>query len=216
MANDKRITFGSLDRLSNSPREVIDEILSRMPIRDAVKTSLLSKCWRYRWMSMPDLVFNSCSVLLCVEQEPITANLVNFVNKVLLLHKGIVSKFELDNFLEFGCSDVDHWVLVLSRKMAVWDRESALLYEENFWEARLLEEDAVFDHLKTVSLSQFKGEKNDMGFAQFILLNARGVNTFYIDWEENVVMDVKMPVLETLMRFQRTSPISKVIFKNKA
>ncbi|PIA52460.1 hypothetical protein AQUCO_01000380v1 [Aquilegia coerulea] len=96
----------NLDRLSNSPKEVIDAILARMPVRDAVKTSFLSKGWRYRWMSMPVLV---------IKRERGSGYPIAFVNKLLLLHEGIVSKFELDDFLKTS-SDVNHWILVLSRK----------------------------------------------------------------------------------------------------
>ncbi|KAF5185275.1 F-box/FBD/LRR-repeat protein [Thalictrum thalictroides] len=106
----------SLDRISNLPKEIIDEILKRMPIRDAVKTSMLSTCWRYKWMSiMSDLVFDTHSILPSVEQ----ANLVNFVYNVLLRHDGtIVTKFVINKFLECGCSDdVNRWIVVLSRKM---------------------------------------------------------------------------------------------------
>ncbi|KAF5180687.1 hypothetical protein FRX31_029727 [Thalictrum thalictroides] len=46
-------TLDCLDRLSNLPQEVIDEILTRMPIRDAVKTNFYEEvggrdgclCW---------------------------------------------------------------------------------------------------------------------------------------------------------------------------
>ncbi|PWA42570.1 FBD-like protein [Artemisia annua] len=38
-----------VDRLSNMPNEVLSEILSLMPTKLAVRTSILSKRWRYNW-----------------------------------------------------------------------------------------------------------------------------------------------------------------------
>ncbi|PIA43342.1 hypothetical protein AQUCO_01900010v1 [Aquilegia coerulea] len=41
------------------------------------------------------------------------SDLVKSVNDVLLLHKGMISKFEMNNFLSYGCSD--RWILVVSK-----------------------------------------------------------------------------------------------------
>ncbi|KAK1425567.1 hypothetical protein QVD17_20921 [Tagetes erecta] len=47
----------SLDRISTLPDNIIETILTLMPIRDALRTSVLSKKWRCSWQSMPKLVF---------------------------------------------------------------------------------------------------------------------------------------------------------------
>ncbi|KAK2637104.1 hypothetical protein Ddye_031896 [Dipteronia dyeriana] len=39
----------TIDRLSNLPDAIIHEILSLLPIREAVKTCVLSKTWKYHW-----------------------------------------------------------------------------------------------------------------------------------------------------------------------
>ncbi|XP_047251577.1 F-box/FBD/LRR-repeat protein At1g13570-like [Capsicum annuum] len=44
-----------LDVLSNLPENVIDNILLCLPLRDAVRTSILSKKWRYNWCRLPQL-----------------------------------------------------------------------------------------------------------------------------------------------------------------
>ncbi|PIA52467.1 hypothetical protein AQUCO_01000384v1 [Aquilegia coerulea] len=115
--NQKKIAHGSLDRLSNLPKEVIDEILVRIPISDVAKTSMLSRSWRYKWMSMSKLVFNSDSFQSSNKRARTEADRINYVTNILLLHNGMVSKFEVKDFLESGCVDVDRWILVLSRKM---------------------------------------------------------------------------------------------------
>lgn len=40
------------DYISNLPEDVLSEILSRLPAKDAVRTSTLSKAWEYKWTSM--------------------------------------------------------------------------------------------------------------------------------------------------------------------
>ncbi|KAF5184293.1 F-box/FBD/LRR-repeat protein [Thalictrum thalictroides] len=356
------------DELGNLPKEVIEKILMLLPIRDAMKTCVLSSSWKNRWASMPELVFDTRSIPSSIKGEHGRTNyLAKFVDKSLMLHDGIISKFKLDNFLEHGCSDVDQWILCLSRKKtlkhlallfknttntyqipsclfscqtlrklelkscklsllpsqyqgfdniiflklynvtitndtfellvnkipllrtlrvwhcnslarcninapnlqsvsiagsfesinfqnaakvtsasfriklpglsealrgldrleavcichpfleALWNRQSAVLHEKNFWEARLLrkEEDDVFNNLKTVTLSGFKGVKNDIGFSQFILLNALRLKTFCIFPEQTAFMKKKPHVVEKMMQFQRASTIAKVVFKNK-
>ncbi|CAL5079597.1 unnamed protein product [Urochloa decumbens] len=41
--------------LSALPKEIQDDVLARLPARDAVRTSLLSPAWRHRWESVPNL-----------------------------------------------------------------------------------------------------------------------------------------------------------------
>ncbi|KAF5757153.1 putative F-box domain, leucine-rich repeat domain superfamily, F-box-like domain superfamily [Helianthus annuus] len=46
------------DRLSMFPEEITLHILSLMPTKYAVRTSILSKRWRYRWMFVTNLDFD--------------------------------------------------------------------------------------------------------------------------------------------------------------
>ncbi|XP_071695467.1 F-box/FBD/LRR-repeat protein At1g13570-like [Rutidosis leptorrhynchoides] len=46
------------DRISSLPDNIIETILSLVPIRDAIRTSILSKKWRYNWNEILKLVFN--------------------------------------------------------------------------------------------------------------------------------------------------------------
>ncbi|KAF5206804.1 F-box/FBD/LRR-repeat protein [Thalictrum thalictroides] len=113
----KRGNMENLDMISNLPQEVTDEILKRLPIRDVVKTSVLSTKWRYRWNSITELVFDHGSI----EEVQYKEDLVKVVNNVLLLHNNaVISKFVLNEFLEKGCSDVDPWIVVLSRSKMLY------------------------------------------------------------------------------------------------
>ncbi|KAF8407742.1 hypothetical protein HHK36_006877 [Tetracentron sinense] len=99
------------DIISNLPKHVIETILVHLPIRDAVRTSVLSHKWRYKWDTIPELVFDDNSI----EDGTIRIDkLVNFIDRVLLLHRGPVHKFHL--FTSFlNDSLIDSWILFLSR-----------------------------------------------------------------------------------------------------
>ncbi|GAB4840207.1 hypothetical protein Ancab_020972 [Ancistrocladus abbreviatus] len=56
------------DLLSDLPLSIVESILQLLPIRDAVKTSILSRRWRYRWASVPQLVFDDKCVNSSVDK----------------------------------------------------------------------------------------------------------------------------------------------------
>ncbi|KAI3764209.1 hypothetical protein L2E82_14213 [Cichorium intybus] len=49
---------GNVDRLSSLPEELLSHILSLMPTKFAVRTSTLSKRWRYHWTFVTNLDFD--------------------------------------------------------------------------------------------------------------------------------------------------------------
>ena len=58
MSQKKKISHGiDSDIISNLPRKITDEILVRLPIREAVRTCVLSTKWRNKWTTIPELVF---------------------------------------------------------------------------------------------------------------------------------------------------------------
>lgn len=79
-----------LDIISILPVNIIESILSLMPIRDALRTSVLSKKWRYCWRSMPKIKFTDTTVDLHSSNSGGTQlekyKLVNAIFHVLLLH----------------------------------------------------------------------------------------------------------------------------------
>ncbi|KAG5542241.1 hypothetical protein RHGRI_021943 [Rhododendron griersonianum] len=105
-----------VDRISNLPGHIMDKILSQLSLRDAVRTSVLCSKWRYRWNTIPDLVFDNQSVLVSSqEQISIKTKIVNVVDQVLLLHAGPIHKFKLSHRDLQGVNDIDRWILYLSR-----------------------------------------------------------------------------------------------------
>lgn len=105
-----------LDEISNLPGHVVDQILSQLSIREVVRTSVLSSKWRYKWATLPNLVFdNECYSFSSLDQTVVKSKLVNIVDHVLLLHNGPIYKFKLSHRDLQGISDIDRWILHLSR-----------------------------------------------------------------------------------------------------
>ncbi|CAA2953082.1 F-box FBD LRR-repeat At1g13570-like isoform X1 [Olea europaea subsp. europaea] len=105
-----------VDKISNLPEHIIDNILSSLPLRDAVRTSILSSKWRFKWVTLPHLVFENQSVLISAQDQTIIKNkLVSVIDHVLLLHTGPIYRFKLSHRDLQGVSDVDRWILFLSR-----------------------------------------------------------------------------------------------------
>ncbi|CAM8938305.1 unnamed protein product [Rhodiola kirilowii] len=116
-----KIPFGKgmeQDFISELPGHIMDTILSKLPIREAVRTSILSRKWRYKWATFPELVFdNHCTLVSSQDQTVIKSKLVNIIDRVLLLHIGPIHRFKLSRRDLLAVSDIDRWILYLSRIM---------------------------------------------------------------------------------------------------
>ncbi|KAL6888960.1 hypothetical protein ACP4OV_009986 [Aristida adscensionis] len=91
------------DHLTTLRRDMVQEIFRRLPIKDVVRTSVLAKAWRSRWVSCPNLE------LSFYNDDPPAA-----VDSVLgsYVHRP-VSKFELHVGREF-MGKVDGWLCNLA------------------------------------------------------------------------------------------------------
>ncbi|KAK1412158.1 hypothetical protein QVD17_33171 [Tagetes erecta] len=58
----KTMSSKYIDRLSGLPKHIRSHILSLMPTRNAIKTSVLSQTWRYTWMLVTNLNFDDYSI----------------------------------------------------------------------------------------------------------------------------------------------------------
>ncbi|KAJ9163437.1 hypothetical protein P3X46_023105 [Hevea brasiliensis] len=103
------------DLFSDLPQFIIESILTRLRIRDAVRTSILSTEWSYRWASLTHLVFDDKCVALYNDKGLLEINLIKFITGVLFLHQGPINKFQLSASYLQCCPDIDQWILFLSR-----------------------------------------------------------------------------------------------------
>ncbi|KAK3416695.1 hypothetical protein EUGRSUZ_H02468 [Eucalyptus grandis] len=101
------------DRISELPKHIAEEILSRLPIKQAGRTSVLSRKWRHKWRSIPRLVFDDQCTRKNVYGQPLQ-NLAKIIDRVLLLHTGPIQTFVLSDKGLSATRDIDHWILRLS------------------------------------------------------------------------------------------------------
>ncbi|XP_076891916.1 F-box/FBD/LRR-repeat protein At1g13570-like [Bidens hawaiensis] len=104
------------DYISDLPQSIIETILTKLPLRDAVRTCILSNKWRYKWATLTHLEFNDNCVSCTHDRALAEVNLVNFVTRALFLHDGPIFRFTLSTLYLQNSPDVDQWLLFLSRK----------------------------------------------------------------------------------------------------
>jgi len=98
------------DALLSLPQEVLDEILARLDLRDAVRTSALCRALRRRWETLP-------SIDICI---PSVKQALWTVDCVLPRCSGRVRRFHV-SLDELSARRLDEWLLVLSRRGGVED-----------------------------------------------------------------------------------------------
>ncbi|XP_074305351.1 F-box protein At4g22280-like [Silene latifolia] len=103
-----------LDKISNLPDELLGHILSFLPTRFAVSTSILSTRWRYLFTLTTCLSFEDCGI----EEEynrtdftEVAPRFKEFVDKFLELHQvSPIKKFSLLCRSTYKNSDLNQWV----------------------------------------------------------------------------------------------------------
>ncbi|KAJ0436004.1 putative F-box domain, FBD domain, F-box-like domain superfamily protein [Helianthus annuus] len=101
---------------SSLPPNIIQTILTLMPMRDAFRTSILSHNWRNQCLNIPKLTFDDA-----VFQGPSCKNgsmrwkLLYIVYPILLLHQGPILEFSLCISQLISCCEIDQIILHLSR-----------------------------------------------------------------------------------------------------
>ncbi|KAJ8423565.1 hypothetical protein Cgig2_018401 [Carnegiea gigantea] len=77
------------DRISDLPSNVISNILERLPLCEAVRTSALSKQWRMHWVSMSELIFDHKFFGDAYRWRPQDMSSIEMlIGKILLHHHG--------------------------------------------------------------------------------------------------------------------------------
>ncbi|KAG7538154.1 FBD domain [Arabidopsis suecica] len=89
-----------MDRISLLPNDFILQILSLLPTKDVMKTSVLSMRWRYLWKLVPKLDY------IDVDENADDGTFVRFVDRSLLLNTAPVLE-SLQFKLRRKCSQVD-------------------------------------------------------------------------------------------------------------
>ncbi|KAJ0810202.1 putative F-box domain, FBD domain, leucine-rich repeat domain superfamily [Helianthus annuus] len=107
------------DIITNFPEDLINPILERLPIKDAVRTSVLSKNWRYRWTTMKSLAFDNHFSQQFLNIGAFSCyGFVRVISQIMIKHQGPILKFVLHIPKEIvldSFQQVDLWMLILSR-----------------------------------------------------------------------------------------------------
>ncbi|KAL4586527.1 hypothetical protein LXL04_011163 [Taraxacum kok-saghyz] len=105
----------SLDRISALPQDTIEKILTLMPLKDALRTSILSKKWRYSWTTIPKLVFDDNMIVSSRNIQVDKYKFVSTIFHVFLQHKAPILEFSLTITDDAFSSEIDQIILHLSR-----------------------------------------------------------------------------------------------------
>ncbi|XXG79031.1 hypothetical protein AAC387_Pa09g0187 [Persea americana] len=116
---------GGVDFISNLPEDITSSILALVPLRDAVRTSILSKEWRYKWVSISDVVFNrdrlmkkspsSYSYSYSSDDDDDESACAHVVDQVVSQLTGPISKFSCVFFSYLSSHHFDRWIGFLSK-----------------------------------------------------------------------------------------------------
>lgn len=104
-----------LDVLSNLPENVIDVILMCLPFRDAVRTSILSNIWRYKWCRLPELTLDDTFWKTKNNLIFHTTAITKIIYHILIFHEGPITKFTLCVPKSRSCPMIDDLIYFLAK-----------------------------------------------------------------------------------------------------
>ncbi|KAL3501594.1 hypothetical protein ACH5RR_036043 [Cinchona calisaya] len=104
------------DRISELPSSIIDTILMCLPTRDAARTSILSRKWRYNWSRIPQLVIDDELWNATMKKYvPPREKFLEILYQILSLHQGPIFKFILSVTGLRASPHIDNLIVLLSR-----------------------------------------------------------------------------------------------------
>ncbi|THG03337.1 F-box/FBD/LRR-repeat protein At5g53840-like [Camellia sinensis] len=117
----------SENQITELPNDLIAPILSWLTVKEALRTSIVAKQWRYLWTSVSALNFDANETLDTIVANPELRDVerskyINFVNHVVKHHRGLTIDefricFDLD---ETSNDDIEGWVQFAMRKEVQW------------------------------------------------------------------------------------------------
>jgi hypothetical protein len=104
------------DTISNLPDFIIGHILSFLPIKDAVRTSVLSQRWIYTWTFVSELSFIDKKSIYCLSEIE-KSRFMNFVCRVLLhLNTASIKTFSLSLSEKYDPYIINQWISSVSNR----------------------------------------------------------------------------------------------------
>lgn len=107
----------NLDRISNLPWDVLDSILVHMPLKEAVRTSVLSSKWRYKWTGLSQYVIDDkCFTNTVLDKVARWKEIMKIIHQVQLNHGGPIEKFTLAAYCHPDHADLYQWIRFLANR----------------------------------------------------------------------------------------------------
>lgn len=100
-----------VDLVSSLPSGILDKILGHLPLRETVRTSLLSREWRYKWRNCSELVFDIRFDQMFLKSQKFNP----IVYQVLRHHRGPLLKFTVQVPHLSSCPEIDEWLHLLPK-----------------------------------------------------------------------------------------------------
>ncbi|XP_020210138.1 F-box/LRR-repeat protein At3g59190 isoform X2 [Cajanus cajan] len=105
--NNEVSADGHKDRIGNLPDEIIQHILSLLPTKDAVRTSVLSRRWHSQWVFVTNLDISEFAPNMNQKRSLF----MDFVDRVIALHKPLdLNLFALACKVFGDASRINSWV----------------------------------------------------------------------------------------------------------
>lgn len=102
------------DILSTLPNPLLGLILSKLPIREAVRCSVLSKRWKFLYTQIPQLTLSPILLVPTTSRDPnpdSVATVEKIISNLLMLHSADIEAFHLFTYhLQFTRESVWQWV----------------------------------------------------------------------------------------------------------
>ncbi|XP_035834657.1 F-box/FBD/LRR-repeat protein At1g13570 isoform X2 [Helianthus annuus] len=127
--------------INTLPQTTIENILCFLPIREAARTSILSREWRYKWTTIPKLEFDSSTLSKGKNKEKLPSDiasarknmderckLFNAIHQVLLMRQGPIHEFTFHSNKSYRFYELDQIIFHLSRNHTVKKLTLALDY----------------------------------------------------------------------------------------
>lgn len=216
--------------MSKLPEPLISHILSFLPTKDAVRTSVLSKKWSFLWTSITKLDLDDTVFYSPKRKTGGKMYFLNFVNRTLLLTKSSsLESFSLFIANKYDVSLLNTWISnILSmnvKNLSIdthFEMPFSALAAHSLFNSKLLEELVLkmnscairvtdnyvrFEHLKLLKLSGIIFTLD----SEFLILSLpvlKLFETMNCTWLNAKFIIVKVPLLESVVIVQDAKPMS--------
>ncbi|RDX82350.1 F-box/FBD/LRR-repeat protein, partial [Mucuna pruriens] len=210
---------------SKLPESLITHILSFLPAKDAVRTSVLSKKWIHLWTSITKLVLDDSVFYSSKRKTSAKQHFANFVYRVLLLNKSpSIESFSLVITGKYGVSMFNTWMSgILERNVKILHVCSHFEVDLNtyasysLFECKVLEELVLkmisiirvppiafvhFGHLKFLKLSSTVFVLDSSSSSEDLTLSLpvlKVFETIHCSWLNVNSVTLKAPLLESVL-----------------